>query len=85
MYRLKITSKAKRQLKKISQIRYQHALATAFEDIKEDPFLGKSLTRDLTGRFSYKVGVYRVIYKVNEKDKTVSILSAGHRASVYKR
>jgi mRNA-degrading endonuclease RelE of RelBE toxin-antitoxin system len=38
---------------------------------------------ELTGKFSFRVGVYRIIYKVNKKDKVVDILTAGHRATVY--
>ena len=83
MFKLKITSQAKSQLKQISKKHHQLAISNALDEIKEDPFMGKSLSRELTGRFSYKVGVYRIIYKINEKDKIVYILSAGHRATVY--
>jgi len=55
----------------------------ALKEIKENPFIGKPLTRELTGRFSYKLGVFRVIYKVNKKDKLVEIIAVGHRATVY--
>src|SRR3990167_4160395 len=59
---------------------HQYAILSAFEEIKEDPLIGKPLTRELTGRFSYRVGVYRVIYKINQKDQIIQVLSAGHRA-----
>jgi len=55
----------------------------ALAEIKEEPFLGKPLARELTGKFSFRVGVYRIIYKVNKKDKVIDILTAGHRATVY--
>ncbi len=84
MYKLKITAKAKRKLKQISKIYQQQAVHAALEDIKNDPhLLGKPLTRELTGKFTYKIGVYRVIYKIKEKEKIVFILSVGHRATVY--
>ena len=84
MYKLKIASKAKTQLKKISKLYQQRAVYTALQDIKDDPQLGKPLTRELTGRFSYKIGVYRIIYKIKERDKVIFVLAAGHRATVYK-
>lgn len=82
MYTLKIFPKARKNLKEISH-RYQETLLTAFEDLRDDPFLGKPLERELTGRYTYRVGVYRIIYKIRKKDKVVEILDAGHRATVY--
>jgi len=84
MYRLRISSKAVHELKKISRP-HQAALILALAEIKEDPLLGKPLTRELTGRFSYRVGVYRIIYTVNKKDNIINIITAGHRGSVYKK
>ncbi len=83
MYRLKLTTRAKRELKNISH-RHRIALSNIFEDIKDDPTIGKPLNRELTGRFSYKVSVFRIIYKVNKKDKIIIILTAGHRETIYK-
>lgn len=82
MLRLKLTSKAKKELKNISY-RHRIALANIFEEIKEDPEIVKPLTRELTERYSYKVGVFRIIYKVNKKDKLITITTAGHRGTVY--
>ncbi|MCX6705066.1 MAG: type II toxin-antitoxin system RelE/ParE family toxin [Candidatus Woesebacteria bacterium] len=67
MYKLFISSGAERELKKISK----------------DPLLGKPLTRNFTGMMSYRVGVYRIVYKVRIKDNVIEILTAGHRSIVY--
>ncbi len=83
MYRLVVSPTAHRQLKSIKK-NHQLPIKLVIEEIKEDPTLGKRLARELTGKFSYRVGVYRIIYKVNEKDKVVSILTAKHRGEVYK-
>jgi mRNA interferase RelE/StbE len=82
MYKLRISSKAENEIKKISHP-HQRAIILAFVEIKEEPFSGKPLTRELTGKFSFRVGVYRIIYKVNKKDKIIDILTIGHRATVY--
>lgn len=84
MYKLKVTAKAKKQFKEITKAYNQQAISFALQDIKLNPLLGKTLTRELVGRFSYKVGVYRIIYKINKKDKIVYILTVGHRPKVYK-
>ena len=82
MFTLRIFSRAKRELKKI-KLYYQKATIAALEDLQEDPFMGKPLSRELTGKYSYKVGVYRIMYKIKKRDKIVEIIDAGHRATVY--
>lgn len=82
MYNVHIFPKAKREIKKISE-NHQKAVVLALRELKEDPFAGKILGEDLIGKYSYKIGVYRIIYTVNEKDKIVKILTAGHRATIY--
>jgi len=83
MYRLKLTGRAKRELKLLPK-RYQEPIAIAIDELKEDPTYGKPLTREFTGRLTYRVGVYRIIYKINKTDKIATVFSVGHRAVVYK-
>ena len=82
MYRLKLTSRAKKDLKNVRNL-YRQALLVAFEELKEDPSIGKPLTRNLMNQYSLRVSVYRILYKINNKDKIVTILTAGHRGTVY--
>lgn len=70
MFKLRLTAKAKRELKLVTKFYEQEAIKNAFKEIKENPFVGKPLTRELTGRFTYRVGVYRIIYTVNKNDKS---------------
>lgn len=84
MFKLRVTAKAKRQLKLISKAFHQQAIVIALQEIREDPSIGKILSRDFTGSLSYKVGVYRIIYKIDLKNNSVIILTAGHRSNVYK-
>ena len=82
MYRLIISPQAQKELKKIKKA-HQLPIRLLIEEIREDPQLGKSLSRDLKGKFSYRLGVYRIIYKVNQKDGTINIISVGHRSKIY--
>lgn len=81
-YKLLISTRAKNALKAIPKS-YQQTIILALEEIQEDPLIGKPLTRERTGQFSYKVGVYRIIYRINKRDKIIQVLSAGHRSNVY--
>jgi len=82
MYRIIIAPSAKKGLKTIAKI-YRKGIAEAIDSLSDDPYIGKPLTRELTGRYTYKVGIYRIIYKISEKDKTVYIFNAGHRTTIY--
>ncbi|MFH0936744.1 MAG: type II toxin-antitoxin system RelE/ParE family toxin [Candidatus Daviesbacteria bacterium] len=82
MFKLLISVRAQKRIR-LLKISHQEAILSALQEIKEDPFIGKPLTRELMGRFSYRVGIYRIIYQVNQQDKTIRILNAGHRATVY--
>lgn len=83
MYRIIVSPRAKKELKSISRL-YRKALIEAIDELVENPFAGKPLTRELRGMYSYRLGVYRVIYRISKKGKKISVLTAGHRATVYK-
>lgn len=82
MYTVKLTAKAERELKKLSR-EDRLSIGEIIEELQGDPLIGKTLGRELIRKFSYRVGVYRVIYLVNKEDKIVTILSAGHRETIY--
>ena len=81
-YELILSPKAENQLKKISRI-HQKVLIETFAEIVEDPLLGKPLGRELAGKFSYRVGTFRLVYKVDQIEKRVIVLRIGHRSKVY--
>lgn len=82
MYKLHIASEAEKEIKKIKKL-YQESVVEALKEIVEDPLAGKPLNRELTNYFAYKIGPFRIIYRVNSKDKIVEVVSAGHRETVY--
>ena len=83
MFKLIIAPQAQKELKKVPK-RYHYSIRLSLKELREDPFIGKRLGRELAGKFSIKIGVYRIIYKVSEKDKTIYVSTAGHRSTVYK-
>jgi len=46
--------------------------------------MGKPLRGELSGKWSLRVGNYRVIYTINEKEKAVILYSVGHRKKIYR-
>jgi mRNA-degrading endonuclease RelE of RelBE toxin-antitoxin system len=49
--------------------------------LESDPLAGKSLTGDLQGVRSFRVGKYRVIYELS--DYNITIATIKHRKKVY--
>ncbi|GFH40584.1 type II toxin-antitoxin system RelE family toxin [Lactococcus insecticola] len=46
---------------------------------------GKGLVADRSGAWRYRIGNYRLIADINEKEILILILEIGHRRDVYKR
>ena len=82
MFKLRISPKAEKRIKKLKK-KYQIEIVKALAEIREDPMLGKPLSRELNRRFTYKFKAYRIIYMVNLKDEVVDILDADHRVRIY--
>jgi mRNA interferase RelE/StbE len=44
---------------------------------------GKALTGDLAGFWRYRVGKYRLIAEIRDKEIIIEIVSVGHRSNIY--
>ena len=56
----------------------------AINDLEVDPYQGKALQGALQGRFSYRVGSYRLIYSISRQRLIVYLIDVGHRRDVYR-
>ena len=74
MFKIIIAPQAIKQLKLLKFV-HKEAVDFAIDDLKEDPVLEKKLKDKLSGKYAYKVGVYRIIYKVDENNKVVGVVS----------
>ena len=52
--------------------------------LKTNPFLGKPLKDRLKGKYSLRVGVYRIIYSIEKQELIIYILDIGHRREIYR-
>jgi mRNA interferase RelE/StbE len=46
--------------------------------------VGKRLLPPLDDRFSARLGTYRVIYRVDDKTRVVTVVDIGHRREIYR-
>jgi mRNA interferase RelE/StbE len=54
-------------------------------ELADNPYDGKMLRSELRGLFSLRVGDYRIIYWVDDKENIVWLVNVGHRRRVYER
>jgi mRNA interferase RelE/StbE len=52
--------------------------------LETDPALGKPLRGNLSGKWSIRIGDYRIIYTIDEREKTITLYDAKHRKAAYK-
>jgi len=57
-------------------------LRAAMEQLLADPNAGKALQGELEGLRSYRLGRFRLIYRM-EEDRTIAIIAFGPRATIY--
>jgi len=51
--------------------------------ILENPTIGKALKEELEGLWSFRVGKFRIIYRVSG-NKTLDIIAIGPRMNIYR-
>ena len=62
------------------------AVVESFQAVAGDPRrAGKPLRFELEGLWSARRGPYRVIYRIDEDERVVTVVAVGHRADVYRR
>ncbi len=85
LYRIEFSQSAERDIRKIGSTLVESILAKV-EALSVNPLPRQSLK--LSGgetTYRLRVGDYRVIYEVNNKDKTVFIRYIRHRKEVYRQ
>ncbi len=70
------------------QIKKLHAglkplIRSKIEQVREDPYIGKHLQRDLSGYLSVRTRRHRIVYKVLEGEQTIQIHFSGRRKDIY--
>lgn len=86
-YRLIIAPTARRQLAEtlpeaVASAAYEYVVGP----LRENPHrVGKRLQPPLNDRHSARRGTYRVIYRIDEAQLTVTVLTIIHRSDAYRR
>ncbi|MGD0517631.1 MAG: type II toxin-antitoxin system RelE/ParE family toxin [Thermoguttaceae bacterium] len=86
MYEVILTREALRTYRK-NEMPLERKLNRCFDILARNPYSHpniKILTGILRGRFRFRVGDWRVVYRVDDKNKQVTILVIAHRSDVYR-
>jgi len=81
-YRVLYTEEAAQRIRRLDGA-IKERIRKAIVRISEHPELGKHLTGLLNDRWSYRVGDWRILYKIKETEVLILILTVGHRSRVY--
>lgn len=83
-WRLTVAGPAVRDIAQLPE-KYAVAVVEALRTIASDPRrVGKPLRLELEGRWSARRGPYRIIYRLDDVTRTVTVLAVAHRADVYR-
>ena len=82
IYRVLYTQEAARRIGKLDRA-VKERIRKAISRLSEHPELGKRLTGLLSDRWSYRVGDWRILYKIRKAELLVLVLTVGHRREVY--
>lgn len=85
-YELRTTSTVRRAL---SEILPEAVAAAAYEFITgpllQEPYrVGKRLLPPMNDRFSARRGTYRISYRIDDKNRIVTVVDVDHRRDVYR-
>ncbi len=84
MYEIIIEPPAERFIKSLNKDE-QRRLLDAIDELAKKPRLGKELVGRLKGLRSRRIGIYRIIYKIEEVKLIVYVLRAGYRKNIYSK
>jgi mRNA interferase RelE/StbE len=51
--------------------------------LRKNPYLGKALEKELSGYYSLRSKRFRIIYKIDNANKSVQVHYVGHRRDIY--
>lgn len=85
-YKLELSAHAERILRRMAQREraLYERVARVLDDLQHDPYQGKALKGELHGRYSYRVGAYRIVYRIEQRRLVVIVIDIGHRRDIYR-
>ena len=87
-YKVLFTERALKQFKKldinVSSLIFGW-IEKNIEGSSNPRMFGKALTGNKTGQWRYRIGDYRLLCEIRDKEIVVLVLEVGHRKEIYKK
>lgn len=77
-YRLRVTRSFERDFLKLD-IQLKRRMESSIRNLETNHHLGKSLRGELSGKWSLRIGDYRIVYIIDEHKKTITLYNVKHR------
>ena len=84
MFTVLFTKKADKDYEKLES-KDKKRIAGAIDALRVQPFSGKKLEGERDGYWSARVWPYRIIYTIDKKIVTVTVVMIGDRKDIYRR
>lgn len=86
LYKVVLLSESEKFYRRLfnSNKKFFKRIDNALESLKSNPFSGQPLKYGLKGKYSLRVGQFRIIYSVEQEIVTVFVLDIAHRKDVYR-
>ena len=81
-YRLLYSETSREQIRSLHPD-IKSSIKAQIQSIKNNPYSGKPLEKELSGYHSLRTKRFRVIYKIDHDQKIIQIHYVGHRKDVY--
>jgi len=81
-YKSNYTKSFMREYKKLPS-NIKGRILEAVEKTVANPYAGTKLRGTLEGLWRWRIGKYRVIYMINEREKTIVFVDVGLRKAIY--
>jgi len=83
-YKVFFTPTARRDYESIRNVKLKRGINRIVEKLKENPYQFKPLSGPLSGLRSAKTFSFRVIYRIENKQLIVEVITVEHRKDVYR-
>lgn len=83
-YSVRIKSSAAKQIARLD-IEARRLAVEQIDRLATDPHVGTVLKGELEGLRRVRLGSYRIVFEVRDRELVVLVVRVGHRSSVYRR
>ena len=78
-----LTKRAQKSVRKLTPEEKKRC-ADALRILAKDPLRGEMLLSELKGLRRYRVGSFRIVYKLENKPNRILVIAIGHRREIYR-